>query len=173
MVKSICVRGRLLFLFPIVLVLLFIGKNLLLYELSERKPGWRFTARCHTKTIGKRKSRRPRTPVLLTMKNMFSNAIASGSVLGNDKLYLSYILRLWIEIVKAWYAQEILEFYLVEVFLEVEISMKNLKIFKKIIKFSTFLKSLDPIELWNFKVSSIFHYHLYKLQHLLHSNFNY
>ena len=26
---------------------------LLLYELSEREPGWRFTARCHTETIAK------------------------------------------------------------------------------------------------------------------------
>ncbi len=32
---------------------------------------------CHTKTIGKRKSRGQRTPVLLTMKNMFLNVIAS------------------------------------------------------------------------------------------------
>ena len=26
---------------------------LLLYELSEREPGWRFTARCHTETVAK------------------------------------------------------------------------------------------------------------------------
>ena len=34
---------------------------LLLYELSEREPGWRFTARCHTKTLAKRARVGPRT----------------------------------------------------------------------------------------------------------------
>ena len=45
MVEIICVRGRLLFFFLSVLVLLFIGKNLLLYELWQRavnrQPGFR------------------------------------------------------------------------------------------------------------------------------------
>ena len=32
---------------------IFSREALLLYELSEREPGWRFTARCHTKTVAK------------------------------------------------------------------------------------------------------------------------
>ena len=43
-------------------------KALLLYELSEREPGWRFTARCHTKTIAKRARVEPRTQVHVTME---------------------------------------------------------------------------------------------------------
>ena len=39
--------------------------------------------------------------------------------------------------------------------------------FKKSRHFSTFWKSLDPIELWNFKVIHTFQYHFYKLQHVL------
>ena len=78
----------------------------------------------HTKTIGKRKSRRPRTPVLLTMKNMFSKVIASWKCLWITIDYLSYVLRLWIEIVKPWIARAISEFYPVQVFLKVEILMR-------------------------------------------------
>ena len=44
---------------------------LLLYELSEREPGWRFTARCHTKTVAKRARVEPRTPVVSTMEMSF------------------------------------------------------------------------------------------------------
>ena len=45
---------------------------LLLYELSEREPAWRFTARfLTTKTIAKRARLGPRTPVLLTMNTLF------------------------------------------------------------------------------------------------------
>ena len=44
---------------------------LLLYELSEREPGWRFTARCHTKTVAKRARVEPRTQVHVTMKMLF------------------------------------------------------------------------------------------------------
>ena len=39
-----------------------------------------------TKTVGKGKSRRPRTQMHLTMKNMFWDVIASISVLGNQGL---------------------------------------------------------------------------------------
>jgi len=41
---------------------------------------------------------------------------------------------------------------------------------KKTHHFSTFSKSSDPIELWNFKVIFIFQYHFYKLKHVLHNN---
>ena len=34
-----------------------------------------------------------------------------------------------------------------------------------------FFKSLDPIELWNFKVNFIFHYHLHKLQYFIYNNY--
>ena len=44
---------------------------LLRYELSEREPGWRFTARGHTKTIAKRARVGPRTQMHMTMKMLF------------------------------------------------------------------------------------------------------
>ena len=31
----------------------WLREALVLYELSEREPGWRFTARCHTETVAK------------------------------------------------------------------------------------------------------------------------
>ena len=37
--------------------------------------------------------------------------------------------------------------------------------------FLTFSKSLDPIELWNFKVIFNIQYHFYKLQYVLHNNY--
>ena len=49
----------------------FLSEALLLYELFEREPGWRFTARCHTKTIAKRARVEPRTQVHVTMKMLF------------------------------------------------------------------------------------------------------
>ena len=48
----------------------------------------------HTKTIRKRKSRRPRTQILLTMRIMFSNVIVSISALVNSWFNSSYPLRL-------------------------------------------------------------------------------
>ena len=48
---------------------------LLLYELSEREPGWQFTAPCHvpknTKTIAQRARVEPRRQVHVTMKKLF------------------------------------------------------------------------------------------------------
>ena len=75
-------------------------RGVLLYELFERKPGWRFTARCHTKTLGKRKSRRPRTQVLLTMKNMFSNVIALLTCLLISIIPLKKVLKFIYMVVK-------------------------------------------------------------------------
>ena len=43
--------------------------------------------------------------------------------------------------------------------------------FKKSHNFSTFWKSLAPIELWNFKVIFIFQYLLCKLQYILYNNY--
>ena len=43
--------------------------------------------------IGKRKSRRPRTQVLLTMEIMFSNVIGSWSVFDNDIIVVDQILK--------------------------------------------------------------------------------
>ena len=43
----------------------------LVYELSEREPGWRFTARCHTKTIAKRARVEPHTQMHMNMKMFF------------------------------------------------------------------------------------------------------
>ena len=39
----------------------------------------------NTKTLGKRKSRRPRTQMQMTMKHMVLSVIASGSVLVNHR----------------------------------------------------------------------------------------
>ena len=74
-----------------------------------------------TKTVAKRKSRELRTQMHLTMKIMFLIAIALGSVLVNDIISLSYVLRLWMEIVRTQNARAISEFYLVEVFYEGDI----------------------------------------------------
>ena len=52
----------------------------LLYELSERKPGWRFTARCHTEPESSDPDRGPQTSV--TLRGNFSSLI--------DNLHLSY-----------------------------------------------------------------------------------
>ena len=65
----------------------------------------------HTKTVAKRKSRRARTQILLTMINMFLNVFASISVLGNSRFNLSYTLRLLITIVRSRNARAIAEFY--------------------------------------------------------------
>ena len=65
----------------------------------------------HTKTVGKRKSRRARTTILLTMINMFLNVIASISVLVNSRFNLSYTSRLLIKIVRLQNDRAISEFY--------------------------------------------------------------
>ena len=65
----------------------------------------------HTKTIGKRKSRRPRATVFLTMIIFFLSVIASRSVLGNDRFILSYTLRLLIKIVRSKNDRAISEFF--------------------------------------------------------------
>ena len=65
----------------------------------------------HTKKVGKRKRRRPRTQILFAMVNMFSNAIASRSVLGNPIISLSYTYRLLIKIVRSKNDRVISEFY--------------------------------------------------------------
>ena len=49
---------------------------------------------------------------------------------------------------------------------------ENLKFSKKSHHFSTFLKSLAPIELWNFKVIFKLQYHFYKLQYVLQNNYD-
>ena len=89
----------------------------------------------NTKTTGKKKSREPRTQMHLTTQNMFSNVIALWSVLVNLGWSLSYISRLWIAIVKPWNAREISEFYLLQVFLKVDILMIFEFFFKKLRKY--------------------------------------
>ena len=76
----------------------------------------RFSVKSNTKTVAKRKSRRPRTTVLLTMINMFFDVIASLIVLGNDIISLRYTLRLLIKIVRPQNDRAISEFYPHEVF---------------------------------------------------------
>ena len=54
----------------------------------------------NTKTIAKRARAGPRTPIVLTMKNMFYIIISSTSGLGSDMTFLENILKIWIELTK-------------------------------------------------------------------------
>ena len=73
---------------------------LLLYELSEREPGWRFTARCHTKTIAKPARVEPRTQMHMTMIMMFWIRIWSTSGIGSDMIVVDIVSKIWIELMK-------------------------------------------------------------------------
>ena len=55
---------------------------------------------CHTKTIAKRARVEPRTPILLTMKMLFSTEISSNSARLSDMIVLDIVLKLWIELIK-------------------------------------------------------------------------
>ncbi len=67
----------------------------------------------------------------LTMINMFLSVLDSRSVLGNDIISLSYILKLLIKTVRPQNDRAISEFYLLQVFPGgVDILMKILKISK-------------------------------------------
>ncbi len=81
-----------------------------------RRAGDSSYLKSNTKTIGKRKSRRPRTQMHLTMINMFLKVIASRSVLGNPIISLSYTPRLLIKIIRFQNDRAISEFYPHEVF---------------------------------------------------------
>ena len=52
----------------------------------------------------------------LTMKIMFLNVNASQSMRWNSIISLSYVLRLWMEVVRSQNARAIPEFYLLKVF---------------------------------------------------------
>ena len=54
----------------------------------------------NTKTIAKRARVGPRTPVVLTMKNLFLMRKPSRSLRGSPIISLSYALKLWIELIK-------------------------------------------------------------------------
>ena len=85
------------------------GRALLLYELFEREPGLRFTARCHrarvfpiesnTKTIAERAKLGPRTPVLLTMEILFLIMFGSNKCLLITIIVLHNAMKFWIEII--------------------------------------------------------------------------
>ncbi len=81
----------------------------------------------NTKTVGKRKSRRPRTQMHLTMINMFLNVIATRSVLVNDTISLSYVLMLSMGIVRLQNDKAISEFYRSRIFQGDVILMKTLE----------------------------------------------
>ena len=70
----------------------------------------------NTKTVGKGKSRRPRTQMHLTMINMFLNVIASGSVLVNPIKVMYHLSRIRIEVTKLKIDRANSEFYLVQGF---------------------------------------------------------
>ena len=65
----------------------------------------------NTKTTEKEKSKRHRTQILLTMKNMFSSVIASWSVLDNDIIVVDKVLKFIWMVVKDEIDFEISEFY--------------------------------------------------------------
>ena len=52
----------------------------------------------NTKTIAKRARVGPRTPVVLTMENMFLMEISSISCLGSPIIFLDNVLKIWIEL---------------------------------------------------------------------------
>ena len=91
----------------------------------------------NTKTVAKRKSREPRTQMHLTMKNMFLNVIASQSMRWNSIISLSYVLRLWMEVVRSQNARAISEFQPQDLFHEYAIfefffeKSQNFRIFEK------------------------------------------
>ena len=72
----------------------------------------------HTKTVAKRGRLGARTQMHLTMKVMFLNVKASQSMLGSLEWSFSYVLRLWMEMVRLQNANTISEFYLLKVFLK-------------------------------------------------------
>ena len=87
-----------------------------------------------TKTVGKRKSRRPRTQMLLTMTNVFLNNIASRNCLGITINIVDNVLKLCMEVVKPRNDKEISEFYRSRSFHGGDILMKilkKIKIFEK------------------------------------------
>ena len=88
----------------------------------------------NTKTIGKRKSREPRTQMHLTMKNMFLNVIASRSVLGNDIIVVKKVLKFILMVVKDENDFEISEFYRSRTFGKVENLMIFFDFFSKVSK---------------------------------------
>ena len=102
-----------------------------------REPGWRFTARCHTKTVAKRKRSGGCTQILLTMEITFLNVNAAQSMLGSLGWSLSYVWRLRMEIVISQNTRAISEFYPHEIFLEGAIfesfleKSQNFRIFEK------------------------------------------
>ena len=94
-----------------------------------RRAGSSFHVKSNTKTVAKRKSRRPRTTVLLTLINMFLNVIASRKCLGISIIPLENTLKLLIKIVRPQNDRAILEFYRSRIFHGADILMKKLKIF--------------------------------------------
>ena len=66
----------------------------LLYELSEREPGWRFTARCHTETVAKRARVGPRTQVVFTLQKLFQKRILFESEVGSPIIILDYVVKI-------------------------------------------------------------------------------
>ena len=84
---------------------------LLLYEFSRGNQVDGLPPARHTKTVAKRKSREPPHADALDHENMFLNVIASQSMRWNSIISLSYVLRLWMEIVGSQNARAIPEFY--------------------------------------------------------------
>ena len=89
----------------------------------------------NTKTIGKRKSRRPRTTVLLTMINMFLGVIGSRTVLGSLGFVMYHTSRIRVEVSKLQIDRAISEFHRSRIFHGGDILMK-------ILIFSTFSKKI-------------------------------
>ena len=109
------------------------AERLLPFESPERKPGWRFTARCHTETVAKRARRGGCTTMRRTMKKQFLKIIASWKCLGITMIVLKNILKFTEILLKYWNDFEISEFYRSQTF------RKKLKIIR-FLKIRNFLK---------------------------------
>ena len=110
---------------------------LLLYELSEREPGWRFTARCHTETIAKRARVGPRTQIVFTMKTLFWIMFSSKKCLLITIIVLDNLLKLWIELTNWRNNNATQKFYLfgkVRLLVEISKISKNLEIIKNFVE---------------------------------------
>ena len=86
----------------------------------------------NTKTIAKRARVGPRTPVLFTMKTMFSIMFASKKCLLITIIVLDNVLKLWIEQIKYRNGNVWKKFYLMQAFSKVRNLFNKSKISKNL-----------------------------------------
>ena len=76
----------------------------------------------------------PRTPIVSTMKGMFSIRISSTSGLGSDMIILDNVLKIRIELIKCQNDNVTEKFYLVQTIFKSLKFNRNFENFKKILK---------------------------------------